>query len=99
MSETKQREILKLTKEQALNILTEEDDEFANQFEIISNTPKNQNRWTTTYKLIVKRNDGKFFRSDYRKGSTEYQDEGPWEYDQPEFIEVFPIEKVVTIYE
>lgn len=39
-----------------------------------------QGRWTT-YHEVVFEYEGKFWRADYRVGSTESQDEGPWEYE------------------
>ena len=57
-------------------------------------------RWTTTHEIVIKRlSDGKFFRDYYTQGATEHQDQSPWEYGQPEFTEVFPVEKTVIVYE
>lgn len=36
-------------------------------------------RWTVTHELIFK-HEGKLYRTYYSRGSTEYQDEMPWEY-------------------
>ena len=59
-----------------------------------------QSRWTTAHMAIVQReSDGKTFRTYYQVGSTEYQDESPFEYTDVEFIEVAPKETVVTVYE
>ena len=59
-----------------------------------------QRRWSTAYKWIGQRKDGKFFCVCYDKGSTEQQDQRAFEYEKEvEFEEVFPVEKVVIIYE
>ena len=92
------REKLNLTLEQARAILY--DDADPPEFDIISEEIVDQDRWTVTYKLIIRRiSDGKFFRDYFRRGATEYQDESPWEYDKPNFKEVFPVEKTITVYE
>jgi hypothetical protein len=31
-------------------------------------------------------------------GATECQDESPWEYDEPNFIEVIPVEETIIVY-
>ena len=97
--------MLNLTREEALEILWENDE----NFEIISDKLCDKARWSLNYELIVKRKiDGKFFQSFYSTGSTESQEESPWEYYPPEspweyyppeFKEVFPIEKKVIVYE
>lgn len=66
--------------------------------EVISNTICDQGRWSTDYELIFKM-DEKFYRTYYSRGSTECQDEGPWEYGDPEVKEVFPKQKTITVYE
>lgn len=40
-----------------------------------------------------------FFYDGYSEGVTESQDEMPWEFTTPEFVEVFPIEKTIVTYE
>ncbi len=92
-----EKQTLTLTREQAIDILCGD----SVGFEIIQDDIIDQGRWTTGYVLIIKReNDGLFFLSYYEKGSTEYQDNGPWEgQDEVEFIQVFPKEKTITIYE
>jgi hypothetical protein len=90
------REKLELTRFEALDILNE----VSNDYEIVSNTIDDRDRWTVTYCLIIKRlSDGKFFRDYYRTGATESQDEGPWEYEIPSFVEVRPVAKTITVYE
>lgn len=57
-------------------------------------------RWTTLYSLVFE-HEGKFYRTSYRKGSTEMQDESPFEFDPDEIEckEVFPVTKTITVYE
>lgn len=59
-----------------------------------------RSRWTVTYERIFE-HEGRFYLTYYSVGSTEIQDESPYEYD-PDMIsctEVKPVEKVVTVYE
>ena len=55
-------------------------------------------RWSNLHELIFELN-GKYYRTHYSIGKTEYQDESPWEYDEPDITEVEPIEKMVIVYE
>lgn len=45
-------------------------------------------RWNLDYEIVFQDKDGKYYQTTYRIGSTELQDEEPWEY-----------EKEVTCYE
>ena len=67
--------------------------------EVISDKIDGTSRWSTLHTLIFKF-EGKYYESDYSTGSTEYQDESPYEYDGDEIecCEVIPVEKVVTVY-
>lgn len=96
-TENKEREILKLTSKEAKNIVYDDD----SNFEQISEEIIDQRRWVTSYRKIMKHiSDGKFFCFEYDNGSTEYQDERPYEYcNEVEIEEVFPVEKTVTAYE
>ena len=97
MSEPKQREKLNLTTEQAKRILW--DDVDPPEFKIIREEITGTRRWSTDYELIIQRiSDGKFFKDYFSRGSTENQDESPWEYNKPNFTEVFPVEKTVIAY-
>jgi len=42
----------------------------------------------------------KFYMTSYSEGSTECQDERPFEYDEDEIncIEVIPVQELVTVY-
>lgn len=58
-----------------------------------------KDRWTVTHKLIFSHED-KCWLVYYRVGATEYQDEGPFDYDGEniECTEVEPFEKTVVRY-
>lgn len=90
------REKLKLTNEQARDIVWGETDEFTE----ISNKVVGTSRWSTIYEIVVQRkSDGKYFKDKYRVGATESQDERAYEHTNPNFTEVFPVEKTITVYE
>lgn len=57
-------------------------------------------RWSITYREVFKFED-KFYETGWMEGATEMQDERPYEYDGDEIEcdEVYPMEKVVTVYE
>lgn len=48
--------------------------------EAIEDTIVDQSRWSTHHEIIFKYND-KHYKTEYSVGSTESQDEGPWEYE------------------
>jgi hypothetical protein len=57
-------------------------------------------RWSVITEVVVRRlSDGKFFSDSYSKGATEQQWEKPYENSDPDFTEVFPVEKVIISYE
>ena len=72
------------------------DDEVAT----VSKKITGRRRWVTTYRRVF-RHDGKFYETYYDVGSTEQQDQSPYEYedDEIECAEVFPVERTVTFYE
>jgi hypothetical protein len=90
------KEKLILTKEQARLIVWGDNPDF----EKVYNKIIDSNRWSKIKEIVVKRkSDGKFFKDVYQVGATECQDEGPYDYTDPAFTEVFPVEKKVIIYE
>lgn len=96
MSNNKVREKLELTRDEALEAISGD----LEGFELVSENIVSQSRWSTRYKVVIQRlSDGKFFSDKFSRGSTEYQDESPWEYDKPNFTEVFSVEKTVIVYE
>lgn len=69
-------------------------------YEVISNKIVSKSRWTYRSELIIKTiADGRFWKSFHKQGATETQNEGPYEYGEPEFKEVFPKQIEITIYE
>lgn len=90
------KETLKLTGERGQDIIYGYDDEYVLVEEKIVGT----SRWCTIHEIVVKRvEDGKFFKSGYRQGATEIQDERPYEYGDALFEEVSAVEKTVIVYE
>lgn len=78
--------------------LIELEDEY--NVDIISEDIIDQSRWSTHYRTVFKF-ENKYYETFYSVGSTEYQDESPYEYepDEIELDEVFPVEKIITVYE
>jgi hypothetical protein len=70
-------------------------------FDVVREKIVSRSRWAIRCEIIVKRlSDGKFFKSHYSVGATEYQDERPWQNDDEAlFDEVFPVEKTILVYE
>lgn len=88
---------LKVSAETARDIVYGDHEDFEEvQCKIID-----KSRWSDVYAYVGKRlSDGKFFKTTYRQGSTESQDERAFEYEkEAEFTEVFPVEKKVIVYE
>lgn len=56
-------------------------------------------RWSIHHRRVFK-HDGKMYETFYSVGATEYQDEGPYEYDNAEIEcrEVVAVERVITMY-
>lgn len=56
-------------------------------------------RWSIHHERVFKY-DGKLYKTFYSRGSTESQDESPYEYENVEIEcdEVFAVEKTVTVY-
>lgn len=87
---------LDIDKEQAREIVWGEDDDF----EIMQDEIVDNRRWSIDHRIVVKRkSDGRFFADTYSVGATENQDESAYEYSEPNFQEVFPIERTVISYE
>jgi len=56
-------------------------------------------RWSLTYKAIIKYQD-KFYKTFYRVGATEQQEEKPWEFDDvAELVEVHQVPKTMMVWE
>jgi hypothetical protein len=90
------REKLILPKEDGHAILDGDSD----TFKTIEDKIVGKSRWSIAHMIIIQRlSDNKFFKGFYSCGATENQMESPWEYDDPEFNEVFEKEKIVKVYE
>jgi hypothetical protein len=82
-----------ISKEVALAVL--DDDKSAG--EVVLDEQIGTSRWSVIHRLII-RVDGKLYGGTYRRGATESQEESPWEYTEPNFVEVEAYEKTVTDY-
>lgn len=90
------REKLILTKEQGRQIIFGDTDDFIE----IENEITSKARWADEHRIVIQRkSDGKYFADYYRTGATESCDERPYEWDEPNFTEVFPIQQIITVYE
>ena len=89
-------EVLTITKEEAREVIWEDHDDF----DLVRDDLVDTSRWSEIHDVVIKRlSDGKFFMDSYSVGATEVQDERPWEYSDPNFVEVVPVEKTVIVYE
>ncbi len=89
-------EVLDFTKSQARDSIWGD----LEGFDVVLDTLVDTTRWSEIHDVVIKRtSDGKFFTDSYSVGATEMQDESPWEYSEPNFVECVPVEKTVIIYE
>jgi len=90
----RKRELIKLTKEEAEEIIYDDNEEYCNIKEIHHDS----GRWTASMEKIVKRKkDNKLFSIGYQQGLTEMQD--GIEIFDPELIEVEEIPVTVISYD
>lgn len=86
---------LEIDKERAADIVCDCDEDF----EEISDEIYDERRWVVTHRKIVKRtSDGLFFEIYYEVSKSEYHDR-LFENEEPEFTQVFPVEKTIVVYE
>lgn len=91
------REKLNISKDDALEFALGDN---AEGFKLIEDKLVDTSRWSEIHEIVIQRNsDGKFFKDSYSVGATEQQDEQPWEYEDPDFTEVFKKEVTTFIYE
>lgn len=65
---------------------------------VVSDTITDTGRWNIEHELIfLDPADNKYYRTSYREGATELQDERPWEYDKT--VEAVEVEKKLVIKE
>jgi hypothetical protein len=87
---------LNIDKDTAINLAYGDFDNTV--FEVISNKITGKSRWSYHNELIVKTlADNRYFQATYSIGATEGQHEGPFEYGEPNFVEVFPktVEQII----
>lgn len=87
---------LALSKEDARLVISHDHDDWepAGTNKIVG-----QRRWVVTYSNVFKHTPtGRFYKLTWRRGATEQQDEKPFEYDDPEPIEVTLQERVVKVW-
>jgi hypothetical protein len=87
--EMKVGETKDLTPEEFENI------EYSDSYKEIESEIVDQSRWETWHTSVYEK-DGEFFRVDYSRGSTEYQDEGPQNIT---IQRVEKKEKIIWVYE
>lgn len=65
----------------------------------IKNNIIGTSRWSIIHEIIFA-HDGKFYKTTYRVGATEMQEESPWEYEEEvNCIEVQLVEKTIKVWE
>lgn len=69
-------------------------------YRVVVDDIEDHGRWSLHHRLVIQRvEDGAFFETHYSDGATEEQYEEPWDYGDPEFHRVVPVERVVVVYE
>jgi hypothetical protein len=87
---------VKLTKEEARDVVWEDHEDW----ETIEEDICSNSRWAIHMRGIFKHvPSGKFYELHWDKGATEYQEQQPFEYTDPDLIEVHQVEKVVKVWE
>lgn len=90
------RERLKLTAAQGREIIWGDYPDF----KVIQDKIVDNRRWSIDHHIVVQRiSDGKYFADCYSRGATESQEESPYEYSEPDFVEVFPVKVEVIDYQ
>lgn len=68
-------------------------------FQVVKDTIVDTRRWSEDHKVVVRRlSDDKLFIGDYSEGLTENQDESPFDYSEPNFVEAEAYETMVVKY-
>ena len=84
---------MKLTNEQARQVVQED----TWRFEIVEDEISDHRRWSVSHACIFRdRKTGKHYQVTYDVGATEKQDERPFEYTDPDPVEVEKVEVTVT---
>ncbi|UVN13499.1 hypothetical protein FBPa8_0035 [Pseudomonas phage vB_PaeP_FBPa8] len=79
---------------------TEDWEDFPLKFKYVEDKLVGKTRWSDVHEAVFQDLDsGIFYKTSYSVGSTECQDEQPFEFEnEVEFTEVEPVEKVIIIY-
>lgn len=85
----------KFKKQDLLEVL----DDYHETLKMVEDKIVDTRRWSVVHSLVFQDGD-KFYQTDYSVGSTEQQEEGPWEYegDEIECQEVYPDTVSITVY-
>lgn len=87
---------LTMTAEEARDVLYGDSTEYT----VVEDKFIEATRWSLCSSLVIRREcDGTYWRTKYRTGATEYQDEQPFDYTDPVFVEVRPVKQTITVYE
>jgi hypothetical protein len=79
------------------DLLREDIEDFENlPIEIVEDEVYDNGRWTVHHRLIFSHGN-KHYQVDYQRGSTEYQDERPFEYDSNDIVCILVEKKEVTV--
>jgi hypothetical protein len=64
-------------------------------YEVLKTQLRDTSRWSTNKTVIFRRKaDGVLFGADFSVGATEYQDEQPFQYEDP--VKCYEVEEVLT---
>ena len=87
---------MKLTREEAQDIVYDDNDDWSMvETHIVTNS-----RWSIIHEGVFEHlPTGKFYQLCWSVGATEQQDESPFEYEDPEPVEVEQIERLVNVWE
>jgi hypothetical protein len=87
--------MLELTKKEARDIVYEDAEGWKQvHLDIVETT-----RWSIGYSGVFKHKESdKFYKLNWYQGATECQDEKPFEYTEPDPVEVEPVEVTVVQY-
>lgn len=87
--------MLNLSREKSREIVCDDSEDFT----VINDKIVDQSRWSLLHEIVVQHNDTKkFYKSRYSIAATEMQDELPYQYTYPYWVEVKPKEVTITIY-
>lgn len=87
---------MKLSKEEACDIINDDHEEW----DTIEIKTDSNSRWSIHKSGVFKHlSTNKFYELEWSEGATENQEERPFQYSDPDPIEVRPVEKTVIVYE